>query len=320
MGYFFWFFWLPLALYLAYLVFRKFNPYPTLPSAGKLVLITGCDTGFGNMTTRKLDKMGYKVLSACLTDKGIQELRDECSKNVIPFKMDVTKKEDIEAAAELVKKHGGKLWGLVNNAGISRGAYVEWNSPQVYEQVMAVNYFAHVNVTRALLSSLVAGGGRIVNITSCAAYIASASMSAYASSKYALEGFSDSLRREMAPWGVKVSIIQPSFCKTPIVETSVSNWAPVWDPLSDEVKKKYGQEWYEWHSTNLPIKLNQISESPEYVVNDIAHAISNLHPYLRYHPGIGGKVIWVLAMLPAPWVDFIIHLGNKTPLPAALKK
>ena len=138
----------------------------------------------------------------------------------LALKCDVTKPADVSGLEQaVVRVCAGNtqlsVHAVVNNAGIHRGFAVEFTSMEEYEQVMAVNCFGGIRVTKALLPLLVRSGGRVVNITSSAAFISAPLMSAYNTSKYAFNAFTDALRREMAEFGVSVSNIHPGACAVP---------------------------------------------------------------------------------------------------------
>src|ERR1700680_5055199 len=95
-----------IAAYLAYRIYRKVTATNVNPT-GKVVVITGCDTGFGHGVAVALDNLGYTVFAGCLTEKGVTELRTKLSSRSTPFQLDVTKQESIEKAHELVKQNSG---------------------------------------------------------------------------------------------------------------------------------------------------------------------------------------------------------------------
>ncbi|PRP84630.1 retinol dehydrogenase, retinaldehyde reductase [Planoprotostelium fungivorum] len=309
-------------VYVIYRAYLKRYPHPSLPADGKWVLISGCDTGFGNMTTKQLDALGYHVLAGCLTQDGAQKLSSECSKNVVTFQLDITNEESVAKTKALVEKHAnGKLWGIVNNAGISAGTFVEWNTPAHYKRVHAVNFMGHVDMIYNNVHSIIKAKGRIVNITSVAGFMAAPGMSAYASSKHAFEGYSDSLRREMYLRDVKVAIIEPGFMNTAIVQQALQPWISQWESLSQTVKDEYGQPWFDQMMANRKIALKKNSDDPQLVVDSILHALTNSKPEDRYRPGFQAKLIYVANVLPTSIADYLVRRidGRDAPLFAQKK-
>lgn len=184
----------------------------TRSSNTQIVLITGCDTGFGAMASEKLTSLGYIVISACLTDEGCSRLRDTVALTV---KCDVTNLTDVENLAKetdsFAQKIGKKLYGVINNAGIIAVGAVDWTPVQVYRNVMEVNFFGAVQVTKAMLPLMKRNpGSRFINVCSVAGLQSCGLASAYFASKHAVEGFTRSLRHELMPWNVHVANINPS--------------------------------------------------------------------------------------------------------------
>jgi NAD(P)-dependent dehydrogenase (short-subunit alcohol dehydrogenase family) len=172
------------------------------------VLITGASSGIGAAVAQELAEQGLRVFGtirrpedgAALTDRG-----------VVPIPMDVTNGPSIVAARVAVEAAlGGRaLMGLVNNAGIPIAGPLELVPLADLRRVLEVNLVGAVAVTQTFLPLLKASRGRIVNISSIAGRSALPFLGPYAASKFALEAVSDSLRRELAPFGVDVIVIQP---------------------------------------------------------------------------------------------------------------
>lgn len=179
---------------------------------------TGCDTGFGHLLANKLNAEGYTVYAGCLnpTGRGPQDLLKfaKFPQRLHLLQLDVTKNEDIVAALALVKDSlqmkKEKLWGLVNNAGIAKFGLLEWGQISDYEKLFDVNVLGMCRVTRAFLPLLRKSKGRVVNVASLAGRIAVPGLGIYSMSKHAVVAFSEALRREMLPWGVKVISIEPA--------------------------------------------------------------------------------------------------------------
>ncbi|XP_058529727.1 retinol dehydrogenase 16-like [Ochotona princeps] len=211
----------------------------------KYVFITGCDSGFGNLLARQLDMRGLRVLAACLTEKGAEELRQQTSDRVETVILDVTQTENITAAAQWVKKHVGDrgLWGLVNNAGVAMPTAPNgWLTKQDFVDVLNVNLLGMIEVTLSLLPLVRKARGRVVNVSSVLGRL-SIMGGGYCISKYGVQAFSDSLRRELSPFGVKVAIIEPGKFQTNIAskESFLRSLQASWDQASPEVKEVYGQ-------------------------------------------------------------------------------
>jgi NAD(P)-dependent dehydrogenase (short-subunit alcohol dehydrogenase family) len=116
---------------------------------------------------------------------------------------------DIDAAVATIVKGGRGLYGLVNNAGVGTLGNVATTKPEEFDLVMAVNLYGPYRVTRAFMPLIIAQKGRITTVGSIGGIVAEDTLTAYEMSKHAIESFTDSLAEEMAPLGVKVSVIEP---------------------------------------------------------------------------------------------------------------
>ena len=181
----------------------------------KIVVITGCDSGFGYLASLRLTSLGYKVISICLTEEGLQRLQGSVARVV---KCDVTSEDDVQKMAAEVESYSvsekRKVYAVINNAGILALGAVDWTPLSSYQKVMGVNFFGAVSVTKALLPLLKHNrGSRFIYISSVAGIHSFALGSAYFASKHALEGFTKTFRQEMQPWGIHVCSINPSFTR-----------------------------------------------------------------------------------------------------------
>jgi len=190
------------------------------------VVVTGASTGIGRATTRVLTKSGFHVFAGVRKDEDAETLRGEFGDAVTPLILDVTKPDQIEAAAGQVRAAlGGRtLAGLVNNAGIAVAGPLLHIDPDEFEWQFSVNLFGVLRVTQAfgpLLgadASLEGAPGTIVMMSSVAGKMGMPFVGPYAASKHALEGLSKSLRKELALYGIDVVIIGPGAVATPIWE------------------------------------------------------------------------------------------------------
>ena len=173
----------------------------------KAVLVTGASTGIGRSITEHLAAEGYFVYAGARKDSDLAALN--AIKNVQALRLDVTSAADISAAVQAVTKGGRGLYALVNNAGIATvGSFADMKDEE-FDLVMAVNLYGPYRMTRAFLPLIVAQQGRITTIGSISGILASKDLGAYSMSKHAMEAFTDSLAAQLAPTGVKVSIVEP---------------------------------------------------------------------------------------------------------------
>ncbi|CAF1137220.1 unnamed protein product [Rotaria sordida] len=294
--------------YIAYRLYQHFFPTPNIDPCGKYVLISGCDSGFGHGLAIELDKKGFRVFAGVFVPNNVISLQNKLSSNATVFHLDITKQEDIDAAFELVKEKTLVLHGLVNNAGILLGTYIDWTSMDVMRRVMDVNYFGHVAMTKKFLPLLIAKcDSRVVNICSAAGFLSLSNMSAYSASKYAMESFSDCLRREMFPWGLRVSAVEPGFMQTPILK-DLKSFQEISSTITSEAQERWGEDFLknrlDAEKNSLFVKL---AEDPMKVVRVLEHAVMNTSPNIRYRPGWQSNFFFPLSCLPASTVDWFLR-------------
>lgn len=186
-------------------------------------MITGGSSGIGRALAQQLVRQGAHV---CIVarDEGrlasvVAELKElVCQKDqiVCAEAVDVTSASAVEVAAPRVLAALGGMDMLVNNAGFAICGYIDQLSTRDYEEMMAVNYFGPVRIVRAFLPHFMTQRtGHIVNVASVLGFMGSFGYSAYAASKYALSGFTECLRQDLLPFGVKVHLCYPPTTKTP---------------------------------------------------------------------------------------------------------
>jgi len=189
----------------------------------KRVFVTGGSSGIGKETAKLLASWGARVMIAARGEERLDEARHEIEAGmagehaaVHALSLDVADKAAVGQAVPQVLETLGGLDLLVNNAGIAHPGYIQEIPDEIFDAMMQVNYFGTVNVTRAFLPHFVAQrAGNICNVCSTAGFIGIFGYTAYAASKFAVSGFSDCLRQELLPYGVKVSVVFPPDTDTP---------------------------------------------------------------------------------------------------------
>ncbi|CAO2582002.1 Retinol dehydrogenase 16 [Lemmus lemmus] len=287
----------------------------------KHVFITGCDSGFGNLLARQLDRRGMRVLAACLTEKGAEELRNKTSDRLETVILDVTKTESIVAATQWVKERVGNrgLWGLVNNAGISIPSGLnEWMKKEDFTKILDVNLLGVIEVTLSMLPLVRKARGRVVNVSSVLGRV-SLFGGGYCISKYGVEAFSDSLRRELSYFGVKVAIIEPGFFQTAISSSDrhLSHSKLLWDQASSEVKKIYDEKFLSSYLQNFTSLTETCSEDLTLVTDCMEHALTSCHPRTRYSAGWDAKLLYLpMSYLPTFLTDAFFYWSSAKPAQA----
>ncbi|XP_006884347.1 PREDICTED: D-beta-hydroxybutyrate dehydrogenase, mitochondrial-like [Elephantulus edwardii] len=275
---------------------RRTYADPVSPVGSKAVLITGCDSGFGFSLANHLHSQGFLVFAGCLLknkgDSGAQKLDSLKSDHLRTVQLNVCKSEEVEEVVETVRaslKNPEKgLWGLVNNAGISTFGEVEFTSMETYKEVAEVNLWGTVRTTKSFLPLIRRAKGRVVNISSMLGRMANPARSPYCITKFAVEAFSDCLRYEMHPLGVKVSVVEPGNF---IAGTSL--YSPeriqaiakkMWEDLPEVVRSDYGKEYFDQKIAKMETYCNSGSTDTTPVIEAVTHALTATTPYTRYHP------------------------------------
>uniref|UniRef100_A0A8I6AMC0 Hydroxysteroid (17-beta) dehydrogenase 6 n=1 Tax=Rattus norvegicus TaxID=10116 RepID=A0A8I6AMC0_RAT len=287
----------------------------------KYVFITGCDSGFGNLLARQLDRRGMRVLAACLTEKGAEELKSKTSDRLETVILDVTNTDSISAATQWVKEHVGDkgLWGLVNNAGVFQAfAYIEWCRPEDCMSIFQVNLIGLAQVTLSMLFLVKKARGRIVNVSSVLGRVALFG-GFYSCSKYGVEAFSDVLRREIRDFGVKVSIIEPGSFKTRMTDAEliIEKTKKTWEATPEHIRESYGQQFFDDFCNTTRRELKKCSTNLSLVTDCMEHALTSKYPRTRYSAGWDARLFFIpLSYLPTSLVDCLLAISRRKPAQA----
>jgi NAD(P)-dependent dehydrogenase (short-subunit alcohol dehydrogenase family) len=262
------------------------------------VLVTGASTGFGAAIARHLAGRGFRVFGT------VRRAEDEAaleSAGVTVVRMDVTDTASIARAREQVERAlaGDPLQGLVNNAGIPAAGPLELFPLDELRRAFEVNLIGALAVTQAFLPLLKVSRGRIVNISSIAGRGALPFMGPYAASKFALEAISDSLRRELLPFGVRVIVIEPGSFKTAI-----------WSKVEAMDVRRYAGTPYESvldRFRRAVLRGAERAPPPDKVVRAVWRALNARRPPLRMVVSPHGWLDRIPLWIPDRWLDWLIH-------------
>jgi NAD(P)-dependent dehydrogenase (short-subunit alcohol dehydrogenase family) len=273
----------------------------------KTVLITGASTGIGRACALHLDRLGWQVFAGVRRAADAAALRAAASTDLAPLILDVTQTEQVTAAAEQVNNLVGEggLDGLVNNAGISIAGPLEFVPLELWRRQLEVNVLGQVCVTQAFLPLLRRAHGRIINMSSTSGLNAMPAIGPYASSKFALEALSDSLRVELRHLGVKVILVEPGPIFTPIWERSLAvadAWLAEAPPALDDLYGDIVPVVRDWalsaERRSLPVE--RVSEA-------VAHALMVPKPKARYLiVGYPRLFVYLLRLAPVGLRDRMI--------------
>ena len=251
-------------------------------------LITGASRGFGRLVAADLASKGWRVF-ATMRDPSARSGLDEAltsagtaSERVFVLPLDVQDESSIKAAVSEALTHtGGRLSAVVANAGIFIAGAFEDTPTEALRQVMETNYFGVLATVRATLPALRAGRGRIVLMSSDSGLCGTPGMSAYAASKYALEGWGESIADELRPLGVALSIIEPGPFMTAIYDNPVVYRRQKLGPYAELAATTEG----------ALLRLRRTAPPPDPVVAAVARALTARRPRLRYPVGTEARVI-----------------------------
>lgn len=255
----------------------------------RAVLVTGASTGIGQAIALHLDELGFRVFAGVRKDVDGERLRTKGSERLRPVSLDVTSSESIATAAAEVRDVSGQdgLAGLVNNAGIAVSGPLEFVPVEELRRQLDVNVVGQIAVTQAFLPMLRRARGRVVNMGSVGGRIALPLLGPYAASKFAMEGLTDSLRREVRRWGIEVSIVEPGGVATPIWDKSAAAADELLDGMPPEANELYGdliaavrKEAQKTGENGLP---------PLEVAKAVGHALTAEKPKTRYLIGRDAK-------------------------------
>ena len=259
------------------------------------VLITGAGSGIGRACTQHLAVRGWEVVATGRRREPLDQLAAE-TPSVTPLSMDVTD----EASVREALGNAGPLDAVVNNAGVSVMGPIEAVSLDEWRRQFETNVFGVATVCRHALPGLRERGGRIVNIGSVAGRIASPFMGVYASSKHAVEGLTDALRREVKPHGVRVILVRPGFVNTPFGTQEQESLKRHDHPAYAEALARFRR----WHAE----AGHAASPGPEVVAKAVRRALTERAPRDRYAaPAKARRLLLLRNALPTAVVDRLVE-------------
>ena len=272
----------------------------------KSILITGCSSGIGEALVKRFISEGFLVFGSIRDKDASKSLQEKYGERFFPLVFDVTKRSEIEKAFSKVKSklNGENLDILVNNAGIAKLGPVEHINQEEFSQhldTMVVGAFNCVQVFLPLLGTANKNQkpGKIINISSGGGTIGQPFMSAYCTSKHALEGFSESLRRELMMYKIDVIIVAPRSFKTPIwVKSNI-----------DERVLLFGKTNYKKSFSNFSKYVTSLSESGKDVsvlAKKIYHISKKRRPKAKYSFGPSGIQFFLIRHLPKTFSDRLL--------------
>jgi NAD(P)-dependent dehydrogenase (short-subunit alcohol dehydrogenase family) len=250
------------------------------------VLITGASRGIGRALALRLDRAGWDVYATVRrSEDGEQLLADAVNGNVHTLEADVS---DTEQVAALEQKLPQRLDAVVNNAGIVVGGPLESLSAADLRQQMDVNVVGAVGVTNAVLPKLRASRGRVVFVSSLSGRVSTPMTGAYNASKFAIEAIADAWRIELAPWGVKVVLVEPAMTDTDMWRQAPATLEAEAQSMSEEHRRLYAKHLAGLRKT-IP-RMQRLAKPVEGVAAAIERALTASRPRARYVVGADVRV------------------------------
>lgn len=266
-----------------------------------VVFVNGASTGIGHATAVRLAKAGFDVIPGLRREVALPDPVQE------PVLLDMSDPDSVEPACrEVLERAGGHLVGVVNNAGTSINGPFEAIGLAAWREQFEVNLFGHIAVTSALLPALLATRGRIITVGSIGGRMALPFLAPYTSSKFAVRGWMDAIRHELAPHGVHAILIEPGAIATPFWTKGHEQVDELLATLSDEQQDRYTDQ------VRRGRKLAQLSERgaipPERCAAVIERALTTGRPAGRYLVGPDARVQATVAVMPTRVLDATMRL------------
>jgi NAD(P)-dependent dehydrogenase (short-subunit alcohol dehydrogenase family) len=275
----------------------------------RTILVTGASSGIGRASTYALLDAGFRVFAGVRNERAAETLTAGAPaathQRLETLELDVTNPGHIGAAVARIGQAVGEagLWGLFNNAGIAVAGPIECTPLDSFRRQIEINLIGQIAVTQAFLPLLRRARGRILITGSIAGFGTLPTLAPYSMSKHAVEALADGLRRELRPWGIEVSLLEPGSIATDIWQKSagefqharaepVAGLEELYGPLLDAVTRQMGA---------TAAKASPVS----IVTRDVVHVFTAQRPKTRYCKGHGAGQRKVLRRLPDRWVDAI---------------
>jgi len=259
----------------------------------KVVIVTGTSSGIGLQMATLLAKQGHRVYAGTLTPE-----LDQAIPGVISHYLDVSNDEAVETFVNFVAAKEERIDGLINNAGYGAGGAIEETPMIEAQKIMDVNFFGAVRMCKACIPLMRRqGAGHILNVSSGAGFTAAPFTGFYSASKYALEGYTESLRLELWHQNIKVVLLEPGWVSTKVVENGVRlpNNLSVYTKqldITEELIKDFC--------------INGLDA--EYAASVMIKPLSLKQPKWRYRVGKDvNSSFWFRRFLPSKWFEYLIR-------------
>jgi NAD(P)-dependent dehydrogenase (short-subunit alcohol dehydrogenase family) len=312
---------LPVLIILHQVVEYAFQVPYTVHAEG-IVVISGASTGIGRHAAEALAQRGFHVFAGVRKESDAKSIEEGPHRFLHSLHLDVTNHESVVNAMQKVQaysdEHNLPLVALVNNAGVNRVQTAEFHELNDARQVFETNFFGALDLVQQSLPALRKSKGRILMISSLLGFVGAPLSAAYSGSKFAMEGMSDSLRREVSNFGISVSVVQPGFVKTSIHGKNpyvvglpmYSRSGARVDTPAEAVVALYPHI-YNDHKAKMNDDGETSASSVDVTTAAIVHAVMDKYPRTRYVVASAGLIpawvgSWIQWMFPDRVDDFIL--------------
>ena len=281
----------------------------------KGVIISGASTGIGRGIALALAQRGYWAFAGVRRAQDAEALQaaagTELSGRLTPVMLDVTDTASVQAARDQVEAAlgGTELVGLVNNAAIAVSGPLEFLPLEALRKQLEVNVVGALAMVQEFAPLLRRSRGRVINVSSVGGFVSTAFQGPYCASKFALEALSDSLRRELQPWGIQVCLIQPGSTATPMWAKGTAAARETLADLPDAALQLYSD--MAQRALQNAERTAERAVPVEVVVDKVYAALRAKRPRTRYRAGLDTQIMRVVSwLLPDRALDWFLRTAT----------
>jgi NAD(P)-dependent dehydrogenase (short-subunit alcohol dehydrogenase family) len=266
-------------------------------------LVTGASSGIGRATALRLVAAGHHVFAGVRRDAAARELVDEAGPGLTPLRLDITAADQIAEAATVVGAHTTALDGLVNNAGVGLAAPVELLPLDAFRAHLEINVTGQLAVTQAFLPLLRQARGRIVFVSTIGVRFRPPFAGALDAAKAATATLADALRQELAPWDVRVVLVEPASINSAAADKVARDAEAILRAASPAARALYEDTF----SAMLAVMMRreQAGSPPDVAARTIVEALTRPRPRDVYLTGRFAHRLALISKLPAPALDAV---------------
>ncbi len=275
----------------------------------KTILITGCSSGIGLAAATFLKQRNYRVFATTRTVADVEKLK---AMGLESLQLDINDSKSIQTAlTAILNQTGGTLDALFNNAGYAQAGAVEDLSRDAMRKQFETNVFGPMELTNAVIPIMrKQGHGRIIQNTSILGLVAMPYRGAYNASKFALEGFTNTLRQELHNTPIFVSAIVPGPIRSDLRKKALNHYQDHLAKKPSEHRAVYDK--MEKHFFTVSASERRFTQGPEAVVKELIKALESQKPKAHYYVTYSAHLFaWLRRLLPDAWLDAVMERINR---------